>query len=416
MINQLIEFCLKNKLVVILLTLGMILWGVLVLPFEIDVFGMPKSPIPVDAIPDIGENQQIVFTEWLGRSPQDIEDQITYPLTVNLQGIPEVKTVRSYSYFGFSTIYIIFKENVDFYWSRSRVLEKLNAISSILPTDVSPKLGPDATGLGQIFWYTLEGEDFSLQELRSIQDFYVKYAIQGVEGVSEVSSIGGFVKEYQIDVDPEKLKQYQIPVQKVYQAIKDANMDIGAKTIDINSVEYVLRGLGLIKNTKDIEEVVVEEFNNTPIKVKDLGLVTLGPAIRRGVLDKEGSEVVGGVVVSRYGANPLSVIKNIKEKIKEISSGLPKKYLSDGQLSQVKIKPFYDRSILIKETLDTLKQALTDEINITIIVILIMMMNLKISFLVSSMLPLGVLMSFILMKMFAVDSNIICLCPASLSL
>lgn len=407
-LDKIIRTCLENKLIVVLITIIFLAWGIWVNPFDINIPGFERSPIPVDAIPDIGENQQIVFTEWLGRSPKDIEDQITYPLTIALQGIPGIKTIRSYSYFGFSSIYIVFKENIDFYWSRSRILEKLNS-GLKLPQGTTPALGPDATGLGQIFWYTVEGEGFSLHELRTIQDWYVRYSLQSAEGVSEVSSIGGYVKEYQIDVDPDKLRIYDIPVQNVFLAVKNANIDIGARSIDINSVEYVIRGLGFIESLEDIENVVLKEANNIPIKVKDIAHVSLGPALRRGVLDKEGAEVVGGVVVSRHMENPLKVIKNVKKIIKDITPGLPQKILPDGRISKVKIIPFYDRSILIKETLETLKTALSEEIMITIIVILIMIMNLKVSFLVSLMLPGGVLITFILMKVVGVDSNIMSL-------
>ena len=408
-IDKLIRACLENKLIVILLTIFIMIWGIWINPFDVNIPGVERSPIPVDAIPDIGENQQIVFTEWRGRSPKDIEDQITYPLTISLQGIPGIKTIRSYSYFGFSSIYVVFKEDIEFYWSRSRILEKLNSASKQLPEAVTPILGPDATGLGQIFWYTVEGEGFSLQELRTIQDWYVRYSLQSAEGVSEVSSIGGFVKEYQIDVDPEKLRVYNIPIQHVPMAVKNANIDIGAKSIDINSVEYVIRGLGFIKTLEDIENVVLKEVNNVPIKIKDIAHVSLGPAIRRGVLDKEGAEVVGGVVVSRYLENPLKVIKNVKKAIKEITPGLPQKILEDGRISKVKIVPFYDRSILIQETLDTLYTALSEEIMITVIVILIMLMNLRVSFLVSLMLPSSVLITFVLMNIMEVDSNIMSL-------
>ena len=408
-LDKIIRYCLENKLIVFMLVAGLIFWGILVMPFDINFLNIDRNPVPVDAIPDIGENQQIVFTEWMGRSPRDIEDQITYPLAVALQGIPGVKTIRSSSFFGFSSIYIIFKENVDFYWSRSRVLEKLNSAGKILPSGITPILGPDATGLGQIFWYTVEGKGFTLQELRTIQDFYIRYSLQASDGVSEVASIGGFVKEYQIDVNPDRLRYYNISIQKIFMAVKEANIDIGAKTIDVNSVEYVIRSLGFIKNISDVEEVVITEVDNIPVRIKDIAHVSLGPAMRRGVLDKEGAEVVGSVVVARYGENPLKVIKNLKKVIKQISPGLPKKILDNGEISQVKIVPFYDRSILIKETLHTLQAALTDEIFITIIVVLIMILNFRISLLVSFMLPVGVLMTFILMKIVGVDSNIMSL-------
>ena len=368
--------------------------------------------------PDIGENQQIIFTEWPGRSPQDIEDQITYPLTTSLLGIPGVKTVRSSSMFGFSSIYIIFEEDVEFYWSRSRILEKLNSLpENLLPDGVSPTLGPDATGLGQIFWYTLEGRDkdgnvtggWDLQELRSIQDYYVKYALSGASGVSEVASIGGYVQEYQIDVKPELMRQYKIGLDQVVMAVKESNREIGAQTLEINKAEYLVRGLGYVKSVEDIENAVVTSEDYASIRIKDIANVSMGPASRRGILDKEGAEVVGGVVVARYGANPLEVINNVKAEIAEISSGLPSKTLKDGTQSQLTIVPFYDRTELIQETLGTLNEALTMEILITILVIIIMVFNLRASLLISGLLPVAVLMVFISMKIFGVAANIVAL-------
>ena len=369
-------------------------------------------------LPDIGENQQIVFTKWAGRSPQDIEDQISYPLTTSLLGIPGVKTIRSSSMFGFSSIYIIFEEDIEFYWSRSRILEKLNSLpSGLLPEGVNPALGPDATGLGQIFWYTLEGRDengkvtggWDLHELRSIQDFYVKYALSAASGVSEVASIGGYVQEYQIDVNPELMRQYNVGLHHVVKAVKESNKDIGAQTLEINQAEYLVRGLGYVKSVADVENAVITSEDYTAIKIKDIGKVSLGPSTRRGILDKEGAEVVGGVIVARYGANPMEVINNVKDKINELSSGLPSKVLKDGRTSQLTIVPFYDRTELIQETLGTLNEALTLEILITILVIIIMVFNLRASILISGLLPVAVLMVFIAMKLFGVDANIVAL-------
>ncbi|MBD0824921.1 efflux RND transporter permease subunit [Aestuariibaculum marinum] len=418
MLNKSIKFLIENKLVAVLLLILFIGWGTVNAPLNWDTGFLPNNPVAVDAIPDIGENQQIVFTKWEGRSPQDIEDQITYPLTTSLLGIPGVKTIRSSSMFGFSSIYIIFEEDVEFYWSRSRILEKLNALpSGLLPEDVSPALGPDATGLGQIYWYTLEGRDqdgnvtggWDLQELRSIQDYYVKYALSSASGVSEVASIGGYVQEYQVDVNPELMRQYNIGLQQIVKAVKESNRDIGAQTLEINQAEYLVRGLGYVKSIADIEDAVVTSKDFTPIKIKDVAKVSLGPAARRGILDKEGAEVVGGVVVARYGANPMEVINNVKEKISELSSGLPTKELSDGRISQVTIVPFYDRSELIQETLGTLNEALTLEILITVLVIVVMVFNLRASILISGLLPVAVLMVFIAMKFFGVDANIVAL-------
>nr|BFF38537.1 efflux RND transporter permease subunit [Tenacibaculum mesophilum] len=418
MLNKSIKFLIENKLVAVILLVLFVGWGIVNAPFNLDTGFLPSDPVAVDAIPDIGENQQIVFTKWDGQSPQDIEDQITYPLTTSLLGISGVKTIRSSSMFGLSSIYVIFDEGVDFYWSRSRILEKLNSLpSNLLPEGVSPSLGPDATGLGQIFWYTLEGRDekgnvtggWDLHELRSVQDYYVKYALSSANGVSEVASIGGYVQEYQIDVKPELMRQYNISLQQIVAAVKQSNQDIGAQTIEINQAEYLVRGLGYVKSIADIENAVITAKDYTSIRIKDIAKVSLGAEPRRGILDKEGAEVVGGVVVARYGANPLEVITNVKEKIKELSAGLPSKELKDGRTSQLTIVPFYDRTELIHETLDTLNEALTLEILITILVIVVMVFNLRASVLISGLLPVAVLMVFIAMKAFGVDANIVAL-------
>jgi len=418
MLNKSIKFLIENKLVAVLLLVLFVGWGTVNAPFNWNTGFLPSNPVAVDAIPDIGENQQIVFTKWDGHSPQDIEDQITYPLTTSLLGIPGVKTIRSSSMFGFSSIYIIFEEDIEFYWSRSRILEKLNALpSGLLPDGVNPALGPDATGLGQIFWYTLEGRDekgsvtggWDLQELRSIQDYYVKYALSSANGVSEVASIGGYVQEYQVDVNPELMRQYNIGLHQVVKAVKESNKDIGAQTIEINNAEYLVRGLGYIRSIADIENAVVTSEDYTSIRIKDIGKVSLGPETRRGILDKEGAEVVGAVVVARYGANPMEVINNVKEKINELSAGLPSKVLSDGRTSKVTIVPFYDRTELIQETLNTLNEALSLEILITILVIIMMVFNLRASIIISGLLPVAVLMVFIAMKFFGIDANIVAL-------
>ena len=418
MLNKSIKFLIENKLIAVLMLLLFVGLGTVNAPFNWDIRFLPSNPVAVDAIPDIGENQQIVFTKWDGRSPQDIENQITYPLTTALLGLPGVKTIRSSSMFGFSSIYIIFEEEIAFYWSRSRILEKLNALpSGLLPENVKPSLGPDATGLGQIFWYTLEGHDengnvtggWDLHELRSIQDYYVKYGLSSASGVSEVASIGGYVQEYQVDVNPELMRQYNIGLHQVVKAVKNTNKDIGAQTLEVNQVEYIVRGLGYVKSIEDIENAVVTATDNIAIKIKDIGKVVLGPAARRGVLDKEGAEAVGAVVVARYGANPMEVITNVKEKINELSAGLPSKVLADGTTSQVTIVPFYDRSELIQETLGTLNEALTLEILITILVIIVMVFNLRAAILISGLLPVAVLMVFIAMKLFNVDANIVAL-------
>lgn len=418
LLGRVVHFCLHQKLIVTILLLGMLFWGMLVAPFDWKIADIARDPVPVDAIPDIGENQQIVFTEWAGRSPQDIDDQISYPLTVALMGIPGVKDIRSYSVFGFSTIYVVFDEDTEFYWSRSRVLEKLNALpANTLPSGVAPMLGPDATALGQVFWYTLEGRDaqdrptggWDLDELRSIQDFDVKYLLSGVEGVSEVASIGGFVREYQVDVNPDAMRAAGITLPQVMNAVRRSNLDVGARTIEVNRVEYVVRGLGFIKSIEDLEQTAVVARDNQPILLSEIAKISMGPALRRGVLTKEGREAVGGVVVARFGENPMAIIQRIKSKINEISPGLPSKILEDGTESRVTIVPFYDRSGLIQETLETLNSAIQQQVLVTLIVVILMVMHLRSSVLIGAMLPIAVLCTFVAMKVFGIDANIVAL-------
>ncbi len=464
LLDKIMRFSLDNKLVVALLCAVIVVWGAMVAPFDWQLGPLPRSPVPTDAIPDIGENQQIIFSEWMGRSPEDVEDQISYPLTVALLGVPGVKTIRSYSSFGFSSIYVIFNEDIEFYWSRTRVLEKLNSLSAgTLPDGVQPALGPDSTPLGQIYWYTLEGRDpdgnpvggWDLHELRTIQDWYVRYYLLAAEGISEVASIGGFVQEYQIDVDPDAMRAARVDLQDIFLAVRNSNIDVGARSIEINKAEYFIRGLGFIEKVEDIQQSVVAVNDNVPITIKDVANVTLGPAIRRGALDKGGAEAVGGVVVVRYGFNPLESIKNIKKKIDEFAPGLATKVVLDykqvsrpeviayatkhnfegflsaepnhdawvkhlrntpredwpawATTSQVTVVPFYDRTGLIYETLGTLNTALIEEILVTVIVILVFVLHLRSSILISMLLPLAVLMCFIGMKTFGVDANIVAL-------
>ncbi len=464
LLDKVVYFCLTNKLVVVMMVAVVVGWGVLVAPFDWSIGDLPRSPVPTDAIPDIGENQQIVFTEWMGRSPQDVEDQISYPLTVSLLGVPGVKTIRSYSFFGFSSIYVIFNDDIEFYWSRTRVLEKLNSLpAGTLPEGVQPVLGPDSTPLGQIFWYTLEGLDpdgnpvggWDLHELRTVQDWYVRYSLLSAEGISEVASVGGFVQEYQIDVDPDAMRAARVELDDVFMAVKNSNIDVGARSIEVNKVEYFIRGLGFIEQVSDIENSVVTVNDNVPIYVKDIGKVSLGPALRRGALDKGGAEACGGVVVVRYGFNPLEAIKNVKSMIAETAPGLPTKAVVDYRkvtreeliafaqkqgfeafasvdlnheawvkwlrsipreqwpnwvtTSHVTVVPFYDRTGLIYETLGTLNTSLVEEILVTIIVVIVSVMHLRSSIIISILLPLAVLMCFIGMKVFHVDANIVAL-------
>ena len=413
-----VQWWLERRIIATIVCVLIICGGVYVAPFDWHLGELERSPIPVDAIPDIGENQQIVFTEWPGRSPRDVEDQVTYPLTASLMGIPGVRTVRSSSAFGFSSLYVIFEDDADFYWARARILEKLSSLPpGTLPEGVTPALGPDATALGQIFWYTLEGQDpsgkpvggWDPDELRTIQDWSVRFALQSVAGVSEVASIGGFVREYQVDVDPEAMRGHGVNLAQVADAVRKSNLDVGARTLEVNGVEYLVRGRGFIQSLEDLEATVIVSRNNTPIRIRDVGHVALGPALRRGALDDEGAPAVGGVVVARYMENPLEVIEAIKSKIKDIQPGLPSRVLDDGTVSKITIVPFYDRAVLINETLETLSSALYQQILITMLVVLLMLRSFGSSFVISAMLPLGVLGAFICMRTMGVDANIMAL-------
>ncbi len=417
-LDNFIGVCLRHRTIVAMLLALATCWGILVAPFDWNLDGLPRDPVPVDAIPDIGENQQIVFTPWPGRSPQDIDDQVTYPLVSTLLGLPDVKAVRSFSIFGFSTIYVIFDDDVDFYWSRSRILEKLNSLpAGTLPAGASPSLGPDATALGQVFMYTLEGRDdqgrptggWDLHELRSIQDYTVRYALTGTEGVAEVASIGGYVKEYQVDVDPDRLRHYGATLQQVLRAVRGSNLDVSGGLVELNNAEYVVRGLGYLENLADLENTVVDSRDGVPLLLGDVATIEIGPATRRGALDRDGAEAVGGIVAGRYGENPMAVINAVKRRIAEIAPGLPTKTLEDGTVSRVTIVPFYDRAGLIGETLHTLDNAIIQQILVTMLVVLLMVVHLRSSVLISSMLPFAVLMTFVAMKYFRVDANIVSL-------
>ncbi|RJP29572.1 MAG: efflux RND transporter permease subunit [Candidatus Omnitrophota bacterium] len=386
MINKIINYCLKTPFVVFVAYSAVFFWGLWAI-----------TNIPVDAIPDIGEKQVIIYTEWPGRSAKDVEDQVTYPLSVSLRGIPGVKTIRASSAFGFSEVYLIFNDNIDYYWARSRVLEKLNLASSRLPMGVMPVLGPDATGLGQIFWYTVEGKGYGIDQLRSIQDWFIRYQLNSVQGVSEVASIGGFVKQYQIDIDPNKMLAYNIHLGQIMEAVKKSNIDVGAKVVENNAMEYIIRGLGFIKSLEDIENIAVGEINGVPIYIKNIANVQLGPEFRRGALDKDGQEAVGGVVIMRYGENAMQVIHRVKEAIKELQKGLP-----EG----VKIVPFYDRTDLIHRTIGTLREALILEIIITMAVVVPFLAHIWAGVIISITLPFSVLIAFIAMYYLKVDSNI----------
>ena len=436
-IDAVIRVCLEQKLIVALVLIFAIAWGVMVAPFDWNLGGLPRSPVPVDAIPDISENQQIVFTKWPGHSPQDVQDQITFPLTSALLGISGVKVVRGNSMFGFSSIYVIFEEGVDLDTARNRLLSKLSSLPRAMPPGVRPALGPEATAVGQVFWYTLEGRDkdgnitpgvWSLHEQRTVQDWYLRFDLlaakdgDGRKPIAEVASIGGHVREYQIDVDPAAMREHGVTLDQVFRAVKRSNSDVGARTLEVNSVEYVIRGLGFVESVEDIEQSVVKVEDNVPLTIRNVAKVSYGPALRRGALDKEGAEAVGGVVVVRYGENPLAAIKAVKNKLDEIGErrtgpgGRPywlladrTKKLPDGRTSHLTVVPFYDRTELIKETLDTLSDALLLEILVTVIVVLVMVRHFRSSLLISASLPVAILICFIAMKQFHVDANIVAL-------
>ncbi len=413
-----LRFLLNHSLLSLLVMLLIVAGGLTLMPFEGRISWVSNFSISIDALPNIGENQQIIFTRWPGHSPQDVEDQISYPLTTYLLGLPGVANVRSNSFFGFSSIYLTFEDHLEFYWSRNRILEKLNAIPpQLLPQSVTPELGPPATALGQVFWYTLEGRDSSgqttggwdLHELRKIQDFQVRYALQATPGVAEVASVGGFVQEFQIVADPSKLRLLNVSLSELLAAIKGGNRDSGAGTLEINRAEYFIRGLGKFEGLGDIELCLIKVSDSQPIYVKDVAQVTLGPAERRGALDKSGAEVVGGVVSVQYDAKPMEVLSNLHKTIAQLQNGMPSKVLKNGRKSTLHIVPFYDRSQLISRSLNTLQHTLALEILITILVILAILFRLRAALVVFALLPLSVLLCFILMYATGIDANILSL-------
>jgi Cu(I)/Ag(I) efflux system membrane protein CusA/SilA len=356
---------------------------------------------PVDAIPDLSENQVIVYTEWMGRNPQIMEDQITYPLVSNLQGIPNIKAIRAASMFGMSFIFVIFNDDAEIYWARTRVLERLNFAQKALPQGVTPTLGPDGTGVGHVFWYSLQGDGYDLGELRAMQDWYVKFALQNVKGVSEVASFGGFQKQYQVSINPHKLVYYGIAAMDVANAIKANNRDVGGSKFDMNRMGYMIRGLGYIKDIKDIEEISVGAYKSIPIKLKDVADVQMSSDIRLGIVDENGEgEVAGGLVVARYGENAKEVIDRVKERLGEVEKGLP---------PGVKIKIAYDRSNLIEAAIATLKEALWEEIAVVSLVVLLFMFHVRSAIVAIVAIPLSVLIGFMFIKLFGISLNIMSL-------
>lgn len=396
MIERLIDLSLRNRFLVLVLFLGLAGWGYWAL-----------RTTPIDAIPDLSENQVIVFTDWPGRSPQEVEDQITYPLTVNLQGLAGVKAVRSQSAFGFSMINVIFEESIDLYFARTRTLERLTLVTGSLPDGVRPMLGPDATGVGQVFWYTLESDRHSLVELRSIQDWFVRYQLNAVPGVAEVGSVGGWVRQYEIDVDPNKLRGYDLPLSEVLMAVERSNNNVGGNVIEANGTWTVVRGLGLIESTDDIANVVIATRNGTPIYVRNVATVSIGGAFRQGALDRNGVETVGGVVVARYGVDTLAVIDGVKQRIGELKAGLP---------PGVRIEPFYDRTDLINRATETLKWALIEEIILVTLAHIIFLFHFRSILIVTLPLPLSILVSFLMMRYFGISSNLMSLAGIAIAI
>ena len=396
MINTFITWALKNRIIVLLIAAGVTIYG---------IYAVKNTP--VDAIPDLSENQVIIFTEWMGRNPQIIEDQVTYPLVSNLQGIPKVKNIRANSMFGMSFVFVIFDDDADIYWARTRVLERLNYAQRLLPEGVTPTLGPDGTGLGHIYWYTLDAPGYDLGELRALQDWYVRFALQTVDGVSEVASFGGFQRQYQVVVDPFKLSYYGIDLMTVAEKIKANNNDVGGRKFEQSDIGYIIKGSGYIKDLKEIENIPLKTINSVRIRVKDIGAVQMGGDLRLGIIEENGEgEKVGGIVVMRYGENAKDVIEKVKAKIVDVEKGLP---------PGVKFKVAYDRSDLIDATISTLKNAVIEEIIVVAIVLLIFLLHVRSAIVVIITIPLSVLISFIMMSWFGITSNIMSLAGVALA-
>ncbi|MGV3502513.1 MAG: efflux RND transporter permease subunit [Adhaeribacter sp.] len=390
MIERLISWSLHNRFFVTILMLAIVVGG---------VYSIKNTP--VDAIPDLSENQVIIYTEWMGRNPQIMEDQVTYPLVANLQGIPSIKNIRAASMFGMSFIFVIFKDEVDLYWARARVLERLNYAQRLLPPGITPSLGPDGTGIGHVFWYTLEAPGYSLGELRAVQDWYVKFALQNVEGVSEVASFGGFQKQYQVAVDPHKLVYFNISFMTMVEAITRNNRDVGGSIFEMNRAGYLVKGLGYVKSKEDLENIRLGMNKSIPIRVKDVATVQMSGDLRLGIVEENGEgEVVGGIVVMRYGENAQQVIARVKQQLGQVEKGLP---------PGVKFKIAYDRSELIQAAIATLREAITEEIIVVSVVVLLFLFHWGGGLVAILNILFSVLIAFMLMKLLGVTSNIMSL-------
>ncbi|GAB3832017.1 efflux RND transporter permease subunit [Pontibacter rugosus] len=396
MIEKLISFSLHNRIMVLLIAAALFGWG---------LYSVQTNK--VDAIPDLSENQVIVFTEWMGRSPQLVEDQITYPLVTNLQGLPEVKYVRGTSMFGMSFIYIIFEDDTDVYWARSRVLERLNSVGNVLPEDATPTLGPDGTGVGHVLWYTLDAPGMDLGEQRAIQDWYVKFGLQNVKGVSEVASFGGFQKQYQVTIDPTKLTYYNLSVPQVIQAVRANNNEAGGRKFELADIGYIIKTTGYLKSVEEVENIAVTTTNTIPVRVKDVASVQMTGESRLGIFDVNGEgEAVGGIVVMRYGENAEEVIGNVKVKMEEVAKGLP-----EG----VKFNIVYDRSGLINESIDSVRNTLIEEMVVASMVVFLFLFHWRSALVIMIQLPLSVAIGFILLNAFDISSNIMSLTGIALS-
>jgi len=397
MVHYIIDWSLRNRYLVLLLSLGLFIWG---------TFAIKKNPI--DAIPDLSENQVIVFTEWVGRSPQLIEDQITYPMVTNLQGLPQVKYVRANSMFGMSFIYIIFEDEVDIYWARERVLERLSTLNNTLPTGVIPTLGPDGTGVGHVLWYTLDAPDMDLGEQRAVQDWYVKFALQNVPGVSEIASFGGFQKQYQVTVDPNKLLYYKLSMAEVIQAIRSNNNESGGRKFEMSDIGYIIKTNGYLGSLQEIEQLSVGNQQGNPILVSDIGSVQLTGEPRLGIFDQDGEgERVGGIVVMRYGENAADVTERVKVKMEEVARGLPK---------GMKFDIVYDRGELISESISSIKHTLIEEMIMVSVVVILFLFHWRSALSIIIQIPITIAISFILLNAFDISSNIMSLTGIALAI
>ncbi|MDB5119367.1 MAG: Cobalt-zinc-cadmium resistance protein CzcA [Sphingobacteriales bacterium] len=397
MIPSIIDFSLRNRFIILVSAVILFAWG---------VYAVSENPI--DAIPDLSENQVIVFTEWMGRSPQVIEDQVTYPLVSNLQGIAKVKNIRGTSMFGMSFVYIIFEDNADIYWARTRVLERLNYAQRLLPDGITPTLGPDGTGVGHIFWYTLDAKKMDLGEQRALQDWYIKLALQTVPGVSEVASFGGFEKQYQLVIDPLKLQYYNVSMRDVMEKVKANNNDVGGRKFEMSDQAYIIRGLGYIKNKTDLENIAVANNKGIPVLIKDVASIQMGGDLRLGIFDENGEgEAVGGIVVMRYGENADNVIKAVKLKMGEVQKGLP-----EG----VSFNIAYDRSTLIEAAIKTIKEKLLEEIIVVSLVVILFLFHWRSALSIIIQIPVTIAISFILLNAFGVSSNIMSLTGIALAI